>query len=243
VNSDVALVDTWAASGRSPFHRASALSKMAFLAAILFAVVTVQDPVALGAVALLLVLCLAVARVPVGPALLLALYPLLFSSLFVLSRWDGTWQTPATLVLRALDGSLAAVLLVATTPYPDLFAPIARVTPRLLGDGLFLTYRAFFGLLHRAERTWTALRLRGGLSGRGLPKDLRHAGDGLGQLVLHSYDRSRRLYEVMQIRGHSGRVCGCRHWAHFTAIDFLPLALAVVVVAGVVVLTRNGGLR
>jgi len=234
MNSDIALVDLWASSGRSPWHRASALAKMAFLAALLFAVITTREPVVLGVLLALVLACLATARVPLGAALLLGLYPVIFSSLFVLSRWDGTWQTPALLLGRSLAGSLGAVLLVATTPYPDLFAPIARVTPRLVGDGLFLTYRAFFGLLHRADRMWVALRLRGGLTGRGLPRDLRYAGEGLGQLVLHSFDRSQRLYAVMQIRGHSGRVCGCRHWADFSIADLLPLGLAVVVVAAAV---------
>ncbi len=231
MTSDIALVDTWASSGRSTWHRASALAKIAFVACILFAALGADDPRALLVLVGLVLASLAVARVPLGAALLLGLYPVLFSSLYVLSRWDGTWQLPAVLVLRSLAASLAAVLLVATTPYPDLFAPIARVTPRLVGDGLFLTYRAFFGLLHRADRMWTALRLRGGLTGRGLPRDLRNSGEGLGQLVLHSYDRSQRLYAVMQIRGHSGRVCGCRHWADFSAADLLPLALGAAVVA------------
>ena len=239
MNSDLSLVDHWASNGRSPWHRASALAKIAFVAGVLFAALSAAAPGPLALLAAGVLACLATARVPLGPALLLALYPLLFSSLFVLSRWDGTWQTPAVLVLRALTSSLSAVLLVATTPYPDLFAPIARVTPRLVGDGLFLTYRAFFGLLQHAERMWTALRLRGGLSGRGLPRDLRHAGEGLGQLVLHSYDRSQRLYAVMQIRGHSGRVCGCRHWADFAPADALPLVLAAALVAT----TLAGGLR
>lgn len=236
MNSDIAIVDLWASSGRSLWHRASALTKLAFVAAVLFAVLTTREPLGLAGLAALMLACLASARVPLGPALLLGLYPVLFSSLFVLSRWDGTWSTPVLLILRALTSSLSAVLLVATTPYPDLFAPIARVTPRLVGDGLFLTYRAFFGLLHRADRMWTALRLRGGLTGHGLPRDLRHAGEGLGQLVLHSYDRSQRLYAVMQLRGHSGRVCGCRHWADFSAADVLPVTLGLAVVAGSLVL-------
>lgn len=236
MNSDIAIVDLWASSGRSLWHRASALTKLAFVAAVLFAVLTTREPLGLAGLAALVLACLASARVPLGPALLLGLYPVLFSSLFVLSRWDGTWSTPVLLILRALTSSLSAVLLVATTPYPDLFAPIARVTPRLVGDGLFLTYRAFFGLLHRADRMWTALRLRGGLTGHGLPRDLRHAGEGLGQLVLHSYDRSQRLYAVMQLRGHSGRVCGCRHWADFSAADVLPVTLGLAVVAGSLVL-------
>jgi cobalt/nickel transport system permease protein len=234
MTSDIALVDLWASSGRSAWHAASALAKIAFVAAVLFAALTAPSPLPLAVLVAALLACLASARIPLGAALLLGLYPVLFSSLYVLSRWDGTWQLPAVLVLRSLAGSLAAVLLVATTPYPDLFAPIARVTPRLVGDGLFLTYRAFFGLLHRAERLWTALRLRGGLTGRGLPRDLRHAGEGLGQLVLHSYDRSQRLYAVMQIRGHSGRVCGCRHWADFVPADVLPLGLGAGVVAAAI---------
>jgi cobalt/nickel transport system permease protein len=236
MNSDIALVDQWATGGRSLWHRASAVAKMAFVLGVLFAVITSRDPVALSALAGLVLVCLASARIPLGPALLLGLYPVLFSSLFVLSRWDGTWHTPLLLVLKALTSSLTAVLLVATTPYPDLFAPIARVTPRLVGDGLFLTYRAFFGLLHRADRMWDALRLRGGLTGRGLPRDLRHAGEGLGQLVLHSYDRSQRLYAVMQIRGHSGRVCGCRHWADFSAADIVPALLGLLVVVTAIAL-------
>jgi cobalt/nickel transport system permease protein len=235
MTSDIALVDTWASGGRSAWHRASAVAKIAFVACVLFAALSAQDPRALAVLLALLLGSLALARVPLGAALLLGLYPVLFSSLYVLSRWDGTWQVPALLLLRSLSASLAAVLLVATTPYPDLFAPIARVTPRLVGDGLFLTYRAFFGLLHRADRMWTALRLRGGLTGRGLPRDLRHSGEGLGQLVLHSYDRSQRLYAVMQIRGHSGRVCGCRHWADFSRADVLPLVLGALLVAATLV--------
>ena len=239
MNSDIALVDQWASAGRSPWHRASALAKIAFVAAVLFAALSTTAAAPLAVLAAGVLACLATARIPLGPALLLGLYPVLFSSLFVLSRWDGTWQTPAVLVLRALTSSLSAVLLVATTPYPDLFAPVARVTPRLVGDGLFLTYRAFFGLLQHTDRMWTALRLRGGLTRRGVPRDLRQAGEGLGHLVLHSYDRSQRLYAVMQIRGHSGRVCGCRHWADFTPVDALPLALGV----GLVVVTIAGGMR
>ena len=225
MTSDLALVDYWASSGRSVWHRASALSKMAFVGMVLVTVVLSHSPVYLGSLYVSLALLVYSAGLPFLPALRLALYPSAFSALFILSRWDGTWETPAVLLLRSLSGSLAAVWLVATTPYPDLFAPVARVTPRVVGDGLFLTYRAFFGLIRRAEQLWAALRLRGGLTGHGMHRDLVHAGEGLGTLVLHSFDRSQRLYGVMQIRGHSGRVCGCRHWAQFTRVDLLPLVL------------------
>ena len=225
MSHDLALVDQWASAGTSAFHRASALSKLAFVLLVLASVLSSSSPVFLASLWGAVVVLVIVSGVPALPALTLSLYPVLFSSLFLLSRWNGDWREPLVIVLRSLVSSLTAVLLVATTPYPDLFAPIARVTPRLVGDGLFLTYRAFFLLVNRADRMWTALKLRGGLTGRGLPRDFRSAGEGLGQLVIHSYDRSQRLYAIMHIRGHSGRVCGCRHWAEFTAFDLVPLGL------------------
>jgi energy-coupling factor transporter transmembrane protein EcfT len=206
---------------------------MLFVATTLFTVLFAHALPFVAGVYVGLCALVVLAGVPLGAAMLLGLYPVLFSGLYLLSRWDGTWTLPALLLLRSLTSSLLAVLLVSTTPYPDLFAPIARVTPRLVGDGLFLTYRAFFLLVARAERMWAASRLRGGLSGRGLPKDLRFAGEGLGLLVLHSYDRANRMYAVMHLRGHSGRVCGCRHWAEFGWPDLVPVSCALLVlVAG-----------
>jgi cobalt/nickel transport system permease protein len=114
---------------------------------------------------------------------------------------------------------------VSTTPYPDLFAPISRVLPRGVGDGLFLTYRAVFALLERIERLWTALRLRGAMA-RPLRARFSLLGEGVGTVVISGFERSQRLYQAMQLRGHSGRVCGCRHWLEFTRHDFWVLLAA-----------------
>src|SRR5207249_3176794 len=97
-------------------------------------------------------------------------------------------------------------------------APLSRVLPRGAGDGLFLTYRALFALLARSERLWRAFRLRGGLTGPARRR-LMLAGEGLGTLVVHGFERSQRLYATMLLRGHSGRVCGCRHYAEWSPAD------------------------
>jgi energy-coupling factor transporter transmembrane protein EcfT len=164
------------------------------------------------------------------PALVAAAagYPLVFTLVFVLTRWDGTWLTPLMLVLRPVTASLTAAWLTGTTPYPDLFAPISRVLPRRTGDSLFLTYRALWALLDRADQMWRALQLRGGLTGPARRR-MTVAGEGLGLMVVHGFERSRRLYATMLIRGHSGRVCGCRHWAEPSAADLLVAAAAVLI--------------
>jgi cobalt/nickel transport system permease protein len=164
-------------------------------------------------------------------------YPLLFAALFVALRWDGSWETGLRVALRPLTASLFVVWLVGTTPYPDLFAPLSRVLPRATGDGLFLTYRALFDLLARAERLFRALHLRAADT-LPLRRRLPLAGEALGTLVLHGFERSQRMYSVMYLRGHSGRICGCRHYAEWTRADLWVALAALMVAAAAVLLWR-----
>ena len=221
----LAQIDYLASAGRTPWHRASALGKLVLALAILAVAVfapTLRLLVAVHALTWVLVLT---SRLPARLVMAAAGYPLVFAALFIASQWDGSWQTPLRLGLRPLTASLAAVWLVGTTPYPDLFAPLARALPRSAGDGLFLTYRALFALLVRSERLWRALRLRGGTSGS-VRRQLAVAGEGLGTLVVHGFERSQRLYSAMLLRGHSGRICGCRHYAEWSRADLWVLGAA-----------------
>ena len=223
----LAQIDHLASTARTPWHRASALGKLVLVLACLALAVFAPGLRLLAAVYAVAWALVLTSRLPARLALAAAGYPLVFSAVFIASQWDGTWQTPARLALRPLTASLAAVWLVGTTPYPDLFAPISRVLPRNAGDGLFLTYRALFALLARAERLWRAAHLRGGLSGP-LRQRLALTGGGLGTLVVHGFERSQRLYAAMLLRGHSGRICGCRHYAEWSRADLLVLLVATV---------------
>jgi len=62
-----------------------------------------------------------------------------------------------------MGAALAMVLLIGTTSYPQLFAVLGRVLPRVVADALLMTYRTFFMLLEAMDHLITALRLRGGL--------------------------------------------------------------------------------
>jgi cobalt/nickel transport system permease protein len=230
-------IDYCASAGRTPWHRASALAKLMLAAAMILLAVfapTLRLLLALHALAWVLALT---SRLPARLVAVAAFYPLAFSLLFVLGRWDGTWQTPLLLVLRPLTASLTAVWLVGTTPYPDLFAPLSRMLPRRSADGLFLTYRALFHLIARTERLWRALRLRGGATGP-TRRRLAVAGEGLGTLVLYGFERSQRLYSSMLLRGHNGRVCGCRHYAEWAREDLLVALAGTLMVAAAITFWR-----
>jgi energy-coupling factor transporter transmembrane protein EcfT len=222
----LARIDYHATSAATLWHRASALAKL-LLAFVLLGTAVLSPGLRLLLLAHVLAWTLALSsRLPARLVLAAAGYPLAFALLFAIGRWDGTWQTPVRLLLRPLTASLTAVWLVGTTPYPDLFAPLSRVLPRNVGDGLFLTYRALFTLLERIERLWHALFLRGGFTGP-VRTRLAHAGEGLGTLVVHGFERSQRLYATMLLRGHSGRVCGCRHYREGSLGDVLVGAVLV----------------
>jgi cobalt/nickel transport system permease protein len=229
----LARIDFHATAGRTPWHRASAMAKLALAGALIAAAVAAPGLWLLLAVHAIAWALAATSGLPPRVVAGAAGYPLVFSVLFVVALWDGTWGTPLRLILRPLTASLAAVWLVGTTPYPDVFAPLARVLPRTTGDGLFLTYRALFALLGRAERLWRALRLRGGLTGNARRR-LSVVGESLGTLVVHGFERSERLYATMQLRGHSGRICGCRHWTEVGRSDaWVAAALALLAAAAI----------
>lgn len=231
----IAQLDHASSTGRSPWHRASALGKLALAAALVGLSVASPSLLLLAALHLFAWALVGTSGVPLKVALAAAAYPLVFLALVIAARWDGTAATPLFLVLRPLTASLTAVWLVGTTPYPDLFAPLSRVLPRNAGDGLFLTYRALFALLARAEDLRQALRLRGGMSGSPRRR-LALVGEGLGTLIVHGFERSHGLYSAMLLRGHSGRICGCRHFARTGRADAWSVAGMVALAAAAVML-------
>jgi cobalt/nickel transport system permease protein len=206
-----AQIDYLASAGRSNWHRASALSKLVLVLTLVGVAVFSPSWLVLAlTLATALTLC-ATAQMPIGLIAAAASTPVLFASIFVVAHFRGDLREALVLGMRPIVASLAALWLVGTTPYPDLFAPLSRVLPRTVGDSLFLTYRAVFALLARVERLWRALFLRGAMAGP-VRRRAYMVGEAVGTVVLSGFDRSQRLYQVMMLRGHSGRICGCRHW-------------------------------
>jgi cobalt/nickel transport system permease protein len=227
-----AQIDFLASAGRTPWHRASAISKLVLALALVGVAVFSPSWLVLAlTLATALALCVT-ARMPAGLVAAAASTPLLFAFIFVVAHFHGDLREVLVLGMRPIVASLAALWLVGTTPYPDLFAPLSRLMPRVLGDSLFLTYRAVFALLARVERLWRALFLRGAMTGP-IRRRAHMLGEAVGTVVLSGFDRSQRLYQVMSLRGHSGRICGCRHWLELGPEDawvFVSLLWMAVVV-------------
>jgi len=105
-----------------------------------------------------------------------------------------------------------AILLVATTQFPDLIHAFEHLrVPRILTTIIAFLYRYLFVLTDEAYRLLRAREARSaGLPGRkhggSLVWRAKVTGSMAGQLFLRSYERSDRIYNAMLSRGYAGRL-------------------------------------
>ncbi len=111
--------------------------------------------------------------------------------------------TFATVTAKAALGTLSAVLLGATTSFPDLLHALERLrVPRLPVLVAAFMYRYLFVIADETRRMRAALTARAYR-----PRHLGHAG-ALGRLAtalfLRSHERGERVYLAMLARGYTG---------------------------------------
>jgi cobalt/nickel transport system permease protein len=207
---DVATVDLWATSGRSYLHRASATAKAIAAALCLAGVIAVQNVLIVLSIYVIAVAATRRAGIPVGKLVAGSAYAGVFAALFAFAQYRGDLIVPLTTIAKAVTAAAIVLLLISTTPYPKLFAVIRRLLPEVIVEVLFMTYRSIFILLRCFSNVMVAVRLRGGLVGRGLWGRARNLSAALALSVLHAFDTSERTYAVMRIRGYTGRLSGER---------------------------------
>ncbi len=218
---DVATVDLWATSGRSYLHRASATAKAIAAALCLAGVIAVENVLIVLTIYVIAVAATRRSGIPVGKLVMGSAYPGVFAALFAFAQYRGDLVVPLTTIAKAVTAAAIVLLLISTTPYPKLFAVIRRLLPGVIVEVLFMTYRSIFILLHCLSDVMVAVRLRGGLVGRGLWGRARNLSAALALSVLHAFDTSERTYAVMRIRGYSGSLSGER--AGGVGLKELPL--------------------
>jgi len=138
-----------------------------------------------------------------------------------LGSWTlGPWNLVATdaglirfasIVVRSWLSIQMAILLTATTRFPDLMHALRHLhVPELLVAIVSFMYRYLFVLTDEAMRLMRAREARSarpadGGGGGSIAWRARVAGNMAGQLFLRSYERSDRVYNAMLARGYSGQ--------------------------------------
>ncbi|MHB1342313.1 MAG: energy-coupling factor transporter transmembrane component T family protein [Coriobacteriia bacterium] len=233
---DVTSVDSSAVLGRSALHRASPVSKLVATGLLLASVVAADDVFVIAGIALSVTAAAAAVGLPLRKMVPFALYPTLFAAVFAFASAPGP-VTAALIVLKAVTAALAVVTLMFTTPYPQVFAPLQRVTPSLVGDALLMTYRSVFILADKFSDLARAVRLRAGLSGRHPVAAAKATTRALGGLMLYSFDLSQREYDILRLRGYERRLHVTRQAGTAPVADALAITLGIVAL-GATVLVR-----
>jgi cobalt/nickel transport system permease protein len=117
-----------------------------------------------------------------------------------------------SILLRSWLSVQAAILLVATTRFPDMIHAFEHLrVPVVLTTIVSFLYRYLFVLTDEVMRLLRAREARsatvaGYRSGRNVAWRARVTGNMAGQLFLRSYERSDRIYNAMLARGYTGQM-------------------------------------
>ncbi len=237
---DIARIDYWAATGKSALHRSALVSKVAATACVIACVVLSTDFFFLVSLYAFVVFSVRLARLPVVQVLGISLFPALFSLLYAFSLARTGWVLPAVVVLKAVTAASSMILLVSTTPYAELVGFFGRALPQVVKDGLFMTYRSFFILIGLVGDFITALRIRGGFRPGRILRNAGNISSGLGMMFILAYEKSQRLYDVMSVRGYSGKLSGRAALGGIGLAD-LPFLLAASAFLALVVYSKYTG--
>jgi cobalt/nickel transport system permease protein len=117
-----------------------------------------------------------------------------------------------SILIRSWLSVQMAILLVATTRFPDLIHALEHLRiPAILTTIIAFLYRYLFVLTDEVFRLLRARESRSAAStgkrvGGGVLWRAKVAGNMAGQLFLRSYERSDRIYQAMVARGYAGHL-------------------------------------
>jgi len=106
-----------------------------------------------------------------------------------------------TILLKMYLCVMAALLLVATTPFTELTAQLRRMHVPMIFVMVFeTTFRYITVLLEEVYSMTIAYKLR---SGNRKALEMKHMGTFTGQIILRGFDRAERVHLAMRCRGYS----------------------------------------
>jgi cobalt/nickel transport system permease protein len=148
------------------------------------------------------------ARLPFRFLIVRASAVLPFSLTFALISWlSGDTERALSLAVKSYLSALAVLLLIGTTPLPDLLRGLESMyVPRTLLTVVQFLYRYLFVVVEQATRMSLAAQCRGG----GLYADrksmFKRAAGVLSVLFARSYGRAEGIHHSMLARGFNGQL-------------------------------------
>jgi len=189
----------------TPIHRLNTRLKLFIFLGLLIAIALLRINLVILIVGVALFTALFyIAKIPARFILkrLLVIMPfLIFIIIFIPLFQDHNWTMAAETFAKALLSVMSLILFIATTRFPMLLQELEKIgVPKMIVQILAFIYRYFFVLIGELERMELAVKARTPEKRRRfLFRGFSHI---LGMLIIRSYERSERIYQAMQLRGH-----------------------------------------
>jgi len=202
------VLDRWS-HGASALHRRDARAKTLAVLVFLIALATAQRSfLALSACYFVILAAVVVAAgLPLGSALKRASVVLPFTAVFaIISLAAGEPMRAAALIAKSYLSALAVLILVSTTPLPELLRGLERMgVPRYLLMVTQFLYRYLFVISEEAQHMRAAAQAKSG-SIRVLFNRSKFgaAAGALGVLFARSYGHAEGIHQAMLARGFQG---------------------------------------
>jgi cobalt/nickel transport system permease protein len=196
-------LDEWSRRD-SPIHRRSSRAKILALLALLAGIAwsPLQEIWPAVWFGLVLSCAILIARLPLARTILRASAVLPFSAVFSLIAWlaGDAWRA-AMLIEKSFLSALAVVIVLGTTPFPNLASGLRQLgAPALLVEVAQFIYRYLFVIADQVRLT------RDAAAARGAGGNFQAVTGSAGVLFAHSYQRAEALHNAMLARGYSGRL-------------------------------------
>ncbi|MCK4257556.1 MAG: hypothetical protein KAX49_01165 [Halanaerobiales bacterium] len=231
---NLSYIDLIANKGDSMLHQSSAASKFLLTLSLIVSIILADQPIQLIMLVMVLLIGYRLANISLIKFGHYAIYPASFSLPFVIFKLSSV-TTCSVVILKAVTAALSLLLLIFTTPYPQIFGLLYRFLPGVLVEGMFFTYRIFFILISQIQNLLTIQKLRGGRSPIRVLGNLKNLAGVLGVLFIHAFDLSERMYQIMIIRGYTGHL-GSSQEVYFHWRDLLLIITGIIVIVLVVIL-------
>jgi cobalt/nickel transport system permease protein len=220
--SEIYLIDYYSNTIQSILHRLAPQTKVIFLLLVLFSIILSKSILILFLILWLIIFLILVAKLPLLKILKWSLYPAFFALLFIISQIQYGFL-PFITLFRAIDAALCLLLIFCTTPYPTIFSLFSKIS-RPLANLFFLTYHYFFLIIDEIQIKLKVMKIRGGYAAPS--KILKNLAFVIGHFLIHSLEKSKRLYDILLIRGFRG-VMFSRLSYKFKLADLIFIGLGI----------------
>lgn len=152
--------------------------------------------------------------------------------------WEGL-RLAALIFMKALAIVLISFAMFGSSRFDVSMLALQRLKcPRTLVQMLLFTYRYTFVFLDEMRRMYTSMRARGFVA-RTDRKTLRIFGHFVGTLLVHSFERTERVYKAMLSKGYQGELHSMVTFQS-QASDFLKAAIVLALAAALMLIDLSG---